>query len=163
MGAGPVVNWLWKSASAFPKRSATPLVASTVIVEEAGSPYGFKVTTLLSADILIPTPPGGATPFTSRPKLFAGTVLGFKDFEKVSVTGVFKATPVVAFAGVTNVTVGAAVSVPVPVENVLEYEVLAFPDKSSSPLELTWSTTVAFAGRGDTGANVRTVPVPSIA
>ena len=64
------------------------------------------------------------------------------------------------FCGVTSVTTGVMVSVPVPVVNVLENALLEFPDRSSKP-EFTCTVTVMFPGKGDSGVNVTTVPVPS--
>jgi hypothetical protein len=54
-------------------------------------------------------------PLISNPKLFALIVDGFKDFEKVKTTGALRAIPLAPFVGVTITTVGADVSVPVPV------------------------------------------------
>jgi hypothetical protein len=154
------VNWLSKFARGLPYKSVTPLVTTTVTVLDAGSPFAFSVTTRLSAEMLIPKPVDG-TPFNSKPKLVALIVVGFSDFEKVKTTGVFRLMPVDAFVGVTATIVGAVVSVPVPVENLPEYEVLPFPDKSNTPPELTCTWIVAFPGNGDKGVNVSTAPVVS--
>lgn len=61
-------------------------MTTTVIVLEGGKPYGFKVTTRLSDDVLIPTPLGVAVPFTTIPKLSVVTVLGLIDLENVNTT-----------------------------------------------------------------------------
>jgi hypothetical protein len=115
--AGPVMNWLWKFANAFPDRSVTPLVASTVIVLEAGNPNAFRVATWLLAEVLIEIP--NALPFAKSAIVLALIVFGFSDLENVSTTAAFVPTPVAPFCGVTIVTSGAVVSVPVPVVKVL--------------------------------------------
>jgi hypothetical protein len=112
----------------------------------------------LSAEVLIESP--SALPFASNAKLLAFTVVGFSDFENVSTTCPFGPIPVAPFCGVTAITAGAVESLPVPVVNALAKELLAFPDKSTKP-EFACTFTVAFAGSGDDGTNVTTVPVPS--
>src|SRR5580698_3854020 len=136
----------------------TPLVTSTVITLEGGSPYPFKVTTRLSAEALIEL--DDALPLARSAKVSVLIVLGFNDSENVSTTTALVPIPVAPFCGVTIVITGAAVSVLVPVVNVLENELAAFPDRSSKP-ELTCTVTVALPGNGDSGVNVITVPVPS--
>jgi hypothetical protein len=156
--AGAVVNWLWKLASTFPDRSVRPLVASTVIVLEDGNPPEFRVTTWLSAEVLIESPNG--VPFASTAKFVVLIVLGFSDFENVSTTTAFGPTPVDPFCGVMIDTTGAVVSVPAPVVNVLENELPALPDRSKIP-EVTCTVTFAFPGKGESGVNVTTAPVTS--
>jgi len=153
-----MVNWLWKFANAFPDKSVTPLVASTVIVFETGR-EPFRVTTRLSAETL--TPVANALPFASKAKLFVFSVLGFKDFENVRTTCTFGPIPVAPFCGVTIVTTGAVVSVFVPVVNVLLNELLGFPERSNTPDEATCTVIVELPGNGDTGVNVNTFAVPS--
>src|SRR5580658_2622034 len=153
-----VVNWLWKFANALPDRSVTALVTSTVIVLETGNPYGVNVTTRLSAEVLMDAP--SALPFASKPKLLVLIVAGFNDSEKVSTTTAFGPIPVAPFCGVNIVTTGAVVFEPVPVENVLENPLLAFPERSNTP-EVTCTVTIEFPGNGESGVNVSTVPVTS--
>ena len=75
-----------------------------------------------------------ALPFARSPKLLVVIVAGFSDSEKVSTTTAFSPIPVAAFCGVTMVTSGTVVFVPVPVVNVLEKALLALPERSSRPV-----------------------------
>ena len=156
--ADAVVNWLWKFANAFPDKSVTPLVASTVIVLETGREL-FRVTTRLSAETLIPV--AKMLPFVSKAILFVFSVLGFKDLEKVRTACAFGPIPDAPFCGVSIVTTGAVVSEPTPVVNALLKELLRFPERSSTPDEATCTVIVELPGSGDVGVNVNTFPVPS--
>src|SRR5271166_2695805 len=89
--AGPVVNWLSKVASGFPKRSLTALVTTTLTLLDAGNPDGFRVTTRLSAEMLIVIACG--VPLTKSPMLFVLIVLAFSDSENVSTTTARGPTP----------------------------------------------------------------------
>jgi hypothetical protein len=66
---------------------------------------------------------------------------------------------VAPFPGVTEITVGAVVSVPAAVVKELKKKLLAFPDRSNTPL--TSTSMFVFPGSGEVGVNVTIVPVAS--
>ena len=82
------MNWLRKSASAFPARSRTPLVATTVTTLEAGKVPVLNVTVRLSAEMLVPDASDNPLP-DNKAKVFPFTVAGFSDLEKVNTTNAF--------------------------------------------------------------------------
>jgi len=157
--AAAVVNWLSKFASAFPDRSCTPLVATTVTMLEPGSNgTGVSDTTRLSGDRL--NEKVNFTPFANSPRVFALIVLAFKDFENVNTTVAFRPIPVAPFPGVTDTTCGGVVSATIAVVNEL-WKLLAFllPDISCTPLGITSTNTVVLPGKGVSGVNVTVVPL----
>ncbi len=155
-----VVNVLTKLTRLFPDKSITPGVAATVTVLEAGSTPAFNVTTRLSADTLMPIP--NLFPSTNKPTVLLLIVLGFSGLLKVNTTAAFSPIPVAPLPGVTIATTGAVVSVPPPVVNELSKKLLLFPDKSTTP-PFTSTRIWLFAGSGDSGVNVTTLPLGSTA
>ena len=114
-GRVSAVKELLKFASGLPSRSVTPFVAITLIRAPEGKlPVKVTVRESLERETLVLM---GVEPLKRR-KLFVVTVEGFSGLEKVSTTGVFWPTVVALLGGVTEVTTGLVVSVPVVVVNV---------------------------------------------
>src|SRR6266576_731907 len=159
--AAAVVNWLSKFASAFPDRSCTPLVATTVTVLDPGSnvPSGVSDTTRLSAECAMET--FNLVPLASKPKVFELIVFGFSDLENVNTAAAFNPIPVAPLLGATETTCGAVVSATEAVVNELEKltVVFLFPDKSCTPLTGTPTKTNVLPGSGVTCVNAKVVPL----
>jgi hypothetical protein len=102
-GVAPVVNWLVRfPVSAFPYRSVIAVVAITVIVEDTGNVV-LSIAVRLSEDIAMRAERFESP--TNRASVVLVTVAGFTECENVTDTAAFWPTPVVPFAGVTEVMV----------------------------------------------------------
>src|SRR6266581_4830106 len=150
-----VVKLLWKATRAFPERSVTNGVATTVIVV-AGGKLPVSMAVRLSEDS-VRLKPTGASPAKSC-MVLPLTVAGLRDFEKVSTTIWLRPIPEAPFAGVTDVTTGAALSVVLPVVNVPEPQLSLLPAKSRT-WHCVYHWIVILAGYGCAGVNVALAPL----
>ena len=146
-----MVKFDWKSVSAFPTRSVTPWVTTTLMSAAAGS-VSVRVTVrpsperLMLGEICV-------SPLNSV-KVWPLIVFGFSGLENVITTGVFWPAPLAPLAGVTEVTVGGVVSVPAAMVNDQVLFDMQFPAKSYMHTQYdAYTFTVAPGVNGLLGVN----------